>query len=192
MKKFELLDKVTEGLTTRELSDYFNKSQTTIIYWLRKYNLKTRRSTGKTLKENTVPCRYCGKPTAKRNTFCSNQCGTDYGAVEFGKRWEQESDGVLSDTIKKYGLITAQARRFIFIKYKYACSKCGWTHDCGDGRLPPLHCNHKDGNSKNNNLENIELLCPNCHAIETRLNPTPKGDGRWANGRHPHQTYSVK
>ncbi len=29
----------------------------------------------------------------------------------------------------------------------------------------PLEMHHKDGNNKNNNLENLILLCPNCHAL---------------------------
>lgn len=28
----------------------------------------------------------------------------------------------------------------------------------------PLELHHKDGNHYNNNIENLELLCPNCHA----------------------------
>ena len=29
----------------------------------------------------------------------------------------------------------------------------------------PLELHHKDGNSKNHKLENLSLLCPNCHAF---------------------------
>lgn len=29
----------------------------------------------------------------------------------------------------------------------------------------PLELHHKDGNNRNNNLSNLELLCPNCHAL---------------------------
>ena len=29
----------------------------------------------------------------------------------------------------------------------------------------PLELHHKDGNKKNNNLSNLEILCPNCHAL---------------------------
>jgi hypothetical protein len=29
----------------------------------------------------------------------------------------------------------------------------------------PLELHHKDGNNSNNNLSNLELLCPNCHAL---------------------------
>lgn len=32
------------------------------------------------------------------------------------------------------------------------------------GQPIPLELEHRDGNSSNNELENLELLCPNCHA----------------------------
>lgn len=30
----------------------------------------------------------------------------------------------------------------------------------------PLELHHKDGNHFNNNLENLQILCPNCHSIQ--------------------------
>jgi hypothetical protein len=45
---------------------------------------------------------------------------------------------------------------------KNICSCCGiseWMN-----KVLILHLHHKDGNNKNNNLTNLELLCPNCHS----------------------------
>ena len=44
------------------------------------------------------------------------------------------------------------------------CEKCNnfkWL----DEKIP-LELHHKDGNRYNNKLENLKLLCPNCHALE--------------------------
>lgn len=40
----------------------------------------------------------------------------------------------------------------------YRCNKKEW-----EGEEIPIELHHKDGNSKNNNLENLTILCPNCH-----------------------------
>lgn len=40
------------------------------------------------------------------------------------------------------------------------CNKSKWLND-----KIPLELEHIDGNSINNNLDNLKLLCPNCHAL---------------------------
>lgn len=42
------------------------------------------------------------------------------------------------------------------------CSKCKNTEWCDEPI--PLQLDHIDGNSSNNNLSNLRMLCPNCHA----------------------------
>lgn len=49
------------------------------------------------------------------------------------------------------------------------CERCGNT--TWEGQVIPLELHHKDGNKNNNSLENLQLLCPNCHA----LTPTYRG-----------------
>ena len=42
------------------------------------------------------------------------------------------------------------------------CSTCG--REDWNEKIIPLHLSHKNGNSSDNSLDNLELLCPNCHA----------------------------
>lgn len=42
------------------------------------------------------------------------------------------------------------------------CEKCNRTK--WNNKPIPLELEHKDGNGRNNLIENLELLCPNCHA----------------------------
>jgi 5-methylcytosine-specific restriction endonuclease McrA len=44
----------------------------------------------------------------------------------------------------------------------HKCEKCGLTHWLEKPITLEVH--HKDGNHLNNELENLELLCPNCHS----------------------------
>ena len=43
------------------------------------------------------------------------------------------------------------------------CEKCGNTYWLGV-KLP-LELHHKDGDHFNNELSNLEILCPNCHSV---------------------------
>lgn len=51
----------------------------------------------------------------------------------------------------------------------YKCERCGITEWLGSVDNLVLELNHKDSNHYNNELDNLEILCPNCHAIHTRL-----------------------
>ena len=45
----------------------------------------------------------------------------------------------------------------------YRCEKCGLTE--WQGEKIPLEVHHIDGNRRNNDLSNLQLLCPNCHSL---------------------------
>ena len=45
----------------------------------------------------------------------------------------------------------------------HQCECCGLTEWLGNPI--PLELHHKDGNRYNNQIDNFELLCPNCHAF---------------------------
>ena len=47
---------------------------------------------------------------------------------------------------------------------QYKCENCGLSEWCG--KPIPLELHHKDGNHYNNNLENLQILCANCHALQ--------------------------
>ena len=59
--------------------------------------------------------------------------------------------------------------------FKHKCSSCRRTKWLG--ATIPLELEHKDGNHQNNALENLCLLCPNCHA----LTPTYRGRNKGRN-----------
>jgi hypothetical protein len=64
--------------------------------------------------------------------------------------------------------------RLIAVKLKPAfCEECGWARRSKDGRLP-LELDHINGDSNDNRIENLRILCPNCHSLK----PTHRGRNR--------------
>lgn len=45
----------------------------------------------------------------------------------------------------------------------HRCEECGL--EIWNDKPIPLQLHHKDGNGWNNELDNLQLLCPNCHAL---------------------------
>lgn len=98
-----------------------------------------------------------------------------------GQSWKKNQYDYESFTInskKKNGsstlipLITLRGRK---------CEKCGLEEWLGQPITLEIH--HKDGDRTNNTLENLQLLCPNCHSY------TPNWRGR---GRKKSQTRALE
>lgn len=113
-------------------------------------------------------CPVCGKKlTWKMRNYCSNECRLiDY--------WDNEIKSLIDGSYKR----DSQALRSCLIKYfKNTCTCCGNKEWMGEDI--PLEVHHKDGNSENNILTNLELLCPNCHALTDTYKGKNVGNGRY-------------
>lgn len=53
---------------------------------------------------------------------------------------------------------------------KPQCELCGWCERAPDGRIP-VELDHINGDRFDNRLENLRILCPNCHSLQ----PTHRG-----------------
>lgn len=102
-----------------------------------------------------VKCKACGKEIYRRksdmkknisgNFFCSKSCAASFNNASSPKRQ------VTNYRIKA------------FRTYPHRCEICGFFED---EKLLEVH--HIDENRKNNDIENLIILCPICHAKITR------------------------
>ncbi len=63
------------------------------------------------------------------------------------------------------------------------CEECGWAKISDDGRVP-LELDHINGRRSDNRLENLRILCPNCHSLKPThrgCNPNRKNKPGWRN-----------
>lgn len=78
----------------------------------------------------------------------------------FGPRRE------LSEYLKFNGLaINTHSLKLRLIKEKFKEHKCEICNNTSwNNKLLPIELDHINGNNKDNRLENLRILCPNCHA----------------------------
>jgi hypothetical protein len=123
-------------------------------------------------------CKYCHKKligNKHKNTFCSSFCHNEFKYTKFIEMWLRNK---LANVSRHEGCPSDYIRRYLFNKYKNKCSKCGWSKiNPSTGKIP-LQINHKDGNSEDHRPYNLELLCPNCHALTPTYGILNKGKGR--------------
>lgn len=56
---------------------------------------------------------------------------------------------------------------------KPMCELCGWAETSADGRVP-VELDHINGDHSDNRIENLRILCPNCHSLQ----PTHRGKNK--------------
>ncbi len=92
-----------------------------------------------------------------------------------GRAWNKGMQGIgkpiysLKEILTKnstYQSYMLKKRLFEADLKKPNCELCGWAQQALDGRVP-LELDHINGDRHDNRLENVRILCPNCHSLQT-------------------------
>lgn len=109
------------------------------------------------------PCVVCGKPilaSAHKKT-CSRSCANKHRA------------GINYHT----GSRKDKVMYLRGLKLRLLADRGHWCERCGYDKIAILQVHHKDRDRQHNELKNLELICPNCHAEEHYL------ENSWLNGK---------
>jgi len=83
-----------------------------------------------------------------------------YCNVDCQQAWRWENN-TLPRVLSGNGSVKT-IKRYLKEEYGKICTECGTGTTWNDKPLT-LQLDHIDGNSDNNSLDNVRLLCPNCH-----------------------------
>ena len=102
-----------------------------------------------------MPCMVCGKLilSGSHKKTCNRNCANKHRAgIKY--KINRPKDKVKSQQALKIKLLEIRGK---------ICERCDYN------KYEILQVHHKDKNKNNNNIDNLELICPNCHYEEHYL-----------------------
>ena len=106
-------------------------------------------------------CLYCNELLNTRRKYCNNICQSKYEEKLYIKEWKL---GLQSGHDVRYK-ISPYIRRYLLTKNNYSCELCGCNLKNPYSGLSILQIHHIDGDASNTEENNLQVLCPNCHAM---------------------------
>lgn len=119
-------------------------------------------------------CFNCNKPINKKFKYCSNKCQKEYQYKSYINKWKANQVSGMRGEFQ----VSSYIKTYLFEKYDNKCARCGWGEINIYTNKVPLEVEHIDGNFKNNNENNLTLLCPNCHSLTSTYKGTNLNHGR--------------
>ena len=118
-------------------------------------------NSSETFNKKEHKCLNCGKILDSSRKFCNSTCQSNFEYQQYITRWKnQEVPG--HDVRYK---LSPYVRRFLLEKYNYCCEKCSCNWKNPTTGLSILQIHHIDGDASNCSESNLQVLCPNCHAM---------------------------
>lgn len=111
-------------------------------------------------------CANCGASIRSDRKYCNRRCQSEYQKKRKYENWVNAGESPNVATMK----------RIIIEKRGHVCEQCGT--ESWNGLAVPLDMHHIDADATNNDINNLQLLCPNCHAQTESYCSRNYGNGR--------------
>lgn len=126
-----------------------------------KLSNKIRERKGISTRAKPKKCENCGHYNKSYDArFCSREC---FQAMRHKKYIDGWLDGKESGA--KGLTVSSHVKRWLIETRGNKCEICNWAEINSVTGNVPIHVDHIDGKSINNRLENLKILCPNCHSL---------------------------
>jgi len=119
-------------------------------------------------------CQYCGKNMKIKQKYCSHMCQHEFQYQDYIEKWKT---GLITGS-KGMGKISDHIRRYMLAKNQQKCQNCGFDKVHPLSKKSILQIDHINGDWEDNREENLQVLCPNCHALTPTFGGRNKGRGR--------------
>jgi 5-methylcytosine-specific restriction endonuclease McrA len=112
----------------------------------------------KSIPEPNVECAHCDKPFYLNRSKQKNSKSGLFFCCREHKDLSQRIGGIEAIQPNHYG---SGYRALALAMLPQKCNRCAY-----EQHPEILQVHHRDHDHHNNDLENLEILCPNCHVIE--------------------------
>lgn len=145
----------------------------------------------KAIKNKECPnCKIPFRPKEPIQKYCSHSCAAIFNnagrvyinnkksVVVKKSKLQDWLDGRWNGSITS-GNLSKIVREYLLEQAKYRCTRCGWA-ECSQyikNKVPILTIDHIDGKSNNNTVDNLVVLCYNCHTLTPTFGSLNRGNG---------------
>ena len=108
----------------------------------------------------TLECAHCKTEFERRKSKLSNSKSGMYFCSKEHKNISQQIGGIKEIQPSHYGEVPSKYRKLAFRLKEAKCELCSYNKF-----TEILEVHHLDKDRTNNTIENLQILCPNCHRI---------------------------
>lgn len=110
---------------------------------------------------------------SRKKRYCNSSCQQAFFLQKNINDWLEgkASGGDINGELKP------MYRRYLVNVAGNECTECGWSEVNPTSGQVTLTVDHVDGDARNNSIDNLKVLCYNCHTLTPTFNHLNRGKG---------------